>query len=85
MTTYTIHQAKTQLSRLIAQAEAGEDVVIARGRDPVVRLQPIQSKPRPRFGLMKGKWPDLPDSFFFDALSEEDLRRWEGAEDEDPS
>ena len=35
---YTIHQAKTNLSRLIEQAESGTEVVITRGRTPVARL-----------------------------------------------
>jgi prevent-host-death family protein len=37
----TIHAAKTQLSRLIEAALSGEDVVIAKGDKPVVRLVPI--------------------------------------------
>ena len=48
MATVTIHQAKSQLSKLIARAEAGEEIVIARGKEPVVRLAPIAAKkPRP--------------------------------------
>jgi prevent-host-death family protein len=38
MATVTIHQAKTNLSKLIEQACAGEEVIIARGSEPVVRL-----------------------------------------------
>ena len=84
MTVVTIHQAKTQLSKLIAKAEAGEEVVIMRGRNPVVRLTAISAKPSEfAFGMLKGKFPDLPDSFFFDPLPEEELRLWEGS-DEDP-
>jgi prevent-host-death family protein len=41
MTVVNMHEAKTQLSRLVARAEAGEDVVIARGGRPVVRLTPV--------------------------------------------
>jgi prevent-host-death family protein len=82
--TVTIHQAKTNLSKLIARAEAGEEVVILRGKDPVVRLTPISSRKRkPAFGMLKGKIPSLPDEFFFDPLPEEELRLWEG-EDENP-
>lgn len=85
MATVTIHQAKTQLSKLIARAEAGEEIVIARGKEPVVRLAPVAQRGHRRvFGAMKGKWPDLPDSFFFDPLPEEELRLWEG-EDEGAS
>lgn len=79
MASFTIHQAKTNLSRLIAKAEAGEDVVITRGKDPVVRLEPFSKKKGRRVpGLLKGKVPDLPDEFFFAPLPEEELRAWEG-------
>ena len=79
MATVTIHQAKTQLSKLIARAEAGEEIVIARGKEPVVKLTPVATQaPRRKFGAMKGKWPDIPDSFWFDPLPEEELKLWEG-------
>ncbi len=85
MATVTIHQAKTQLSKLIVRAEAGEEIVIARGKEPVVRLAPVSPKPHRRVpGAMKGIWPDLPDSFWFDPLPEEELQLWEGG-GEDPS
>lgn len=85
MPTVTIHEAKTNLSKLIARAEAGEEIVIARGKEPVVRLTPVAAKKRrPIFGAMKGKWPELPDSFFFDPLPEEELRLWEGTDDDPP-
>jgi prevent-host-death family protein len=84
MATVTIHEAKTQLSKLIARAEQGEDIIIARGKDPVVRLQPVTGKKqRPYFGALKGKL-DIPDSFFFDPLPEEELKLWEGG-DEGPA
>ena len=83
MATVTIHKAKTQLSQLIARAEAGEEIIISRGPQPVVKLEPLKGrKRRPEFGALKGK-VSLPDSFFFDPLPEEELRAWEG-EDEDP-
>lgn len=85
MATVTIHEAKTNLSKLIARAEAGEEIVIARGKEPVVKLAPIVAKqPRRVPGMMKGKWPELPDSFFFDPLPEEELRLWE-RRDDDPA
>ena len=43
MPQFTIHQAKTHLSRLIRQAIAGEEVIIARGSTPLVRIQPLPS------------------------------------------
>jgi prevent-host-death family protein len=77
MSTFTIHKAKTQLSQLIAQAERGEEVIIARGRTPVARLVPYAPEQRKRgFGSMKGRvWLD--DSFW-DPLPEEELKLWEG-------
>jgi prevent-host-death family protein len=80
MTTVTIHAAKTQLSKLIARVEAGEEVIIARRDKPVARLVPVeQARPKRRFGSMKGKVWIGPE--FFDPLPEEELRLWEG-EDE---
>jgi prevent-host-death family protein len=86
MATVTIHQAKTNLSKLIARAKAGEEIIIAKGNEPMVRLEPIQRKTGKRgvYGLLKDKLAPLPDSFFFDPLPEEELRAWEGADDEDP-
>ena len=78
MTIVSIHQAKTNLSRLIAKAEAGEEVVILRGKTPVARLTSVAKKKGKRVpGMLKGK-VSLPDSFFFDPLPEEELRAWEG-------
>jgi prevent-host-death family protein len=83
MATVTIHQAKTQLSKLIARAQAGEEIVIARGKEPVVRLAPVAGgKRRPTFGALKGKL-NIPDEFFFDPLPEDELKLWEGG-GEDP-
>ena len=56
MITVTICAAKTQLSKLIARAEAGEEVIIARGKKPVVRLSPLGNAPgRRQFGAMRWK------------------------------
>jgi prevent-host-death family protein len=71
-----MHQAKTQLSKLIAAALAGEEVVIARGSEPLVRLTPVGPTTNKRqFGAYKGEF-DIPDSFF-EPLSEEELGVWE--------
>lgn len=84
MATVKIHEAKTQLSRLIARAEAGEEIVIARGDKPVVKLVPFKKRhPRYAAGILMGKL-SVPDSFFFDPLPEEELKLWEG-DDEDPA
>jgi prevent-host-death family protein len=83
MATVTIHEAKTNLSKLIARAEAGEEIVIARGKEPVVRLTPVTQPRVRRAGRLKGKITLPPDSFFFDPLPEEELRLWEGRGDGD--
>ena len=48
-----IHEAKTQLSRLIEQALRGEEVIIAKAGRPVVRLIPIQKR-KPILGSARG-------------------------------
>ncbi|NQU65086.1 MAG: type II toxin-antitoxin system Phd/YefM family antitoxin [SAR324 cluster bacterium] len=61
MTQVNIHEAKTHLSRLIAE---GEEVVIARYGEPVARLIPIRNKREPRMpGSAKALF-EIPDSFF---------------------
>jgi len=56
MSIINIYEAKTQLSRLVEQAAAGKDVIIARGGKPVARLTQLENGPRKiRFGLLKGK------------------------------
>ncbi|MDB5557550.1 MAG: antitoxin [Enterovirga sp.] len=82
MAVFTIHEAKTNLSKLIAQAEAGEEVVIARGREPVVRLTPVAPRLERRIlGRLQGQ-ATLPDAVFFDPLPEDELRLWEGLGEE---
>ncbi|MGH9086589.1 MAG: type II toxin-antitoxin system Phd/YefM family antitoxin [Acidimicrobiales bacterium] len=50
-----IHEAKTHLSRLLEQAAAGEEVVIARAGRPIARLVPYEARGRPRTaGRMRG-------------------------------
>ena len=46
MTTVNVHQAKTQLSRLLQQVEAGETIVIARAGKPSAQLVPINAHPK---------------------------------------
>ena len=64
METITIHKAKTQLSRLIEKACKGEEIVIARGKQPVVKLVAIESKSgRRKPGAWKGKISYTLDAF----------------------
>jgi antitoxin (DNA-binding transcriptional repressor) of toxin-antitoxin stability system len=64
METVTIRQAKADLSRLIQKACRGEDIVIARGKKPVVRLVALQDEQGNRKpGAWKGKIFYTPDAF----------------------
>jgi len=71
-----IYEAKTQLSRLVEEAAAGEDVVIARAGRPVARLTQLQKTGRKRrLGLLDGRFK-IPDDFNR-SLPEEILRAFE--------
>ncbi|WP_397396967.1 type II toxin-antitoxin system Phd/YefM family antitoxin [Phenylobacterium sp.] len=74
MAQYSVHDAKTHLSRLIAEALSGEEVVIARGKSPVVRLSPVTPPGRRQFGAFKGRINM--DDRFNDPLPPEDLEGW---------
>ena len=76
MVTVNVHEAKSNLSRLLRQVEAGEEVTIARNGKPVARLVPCEKRGRRRFGSMKGLIRI--DDSFFDPLPEEELKSWEG-------
>jgi prevent-host-death family protein len=72
----TVHKAKTNLSKLIEAAMAGEEVIIAKGKRPVVRLTPIPQA-KFRIGILKDELGDTaPD--FLSPLNEEELAAWEG-------
>jgi len=75
MSIVNVHQAKTELSRLLVRVKAGEEVVIARRGKPVARLvankAPIKRQP----DVLKGKIV-VPDTFF-DPLPEDELMAWE--------
>jgi prevent-host-death family protein len=76
MTSVPIHKAKAGLSKLVARACAGEDVVISRGKRPLVRLVPVnRPAPKRKFGALRGKL--VVDDTFFDPLPETELAAWE--------
>lgn len=76
MTKVTIHQAKTNLSRLIRKVSEGEEVIIARGAEPVARLVPVgKIKGKRQPGSLKGMLQVGPE--FFEPLPEGELSSWE--------
>jgi prevent-host-death family protein len=76
----TIHEAKTQLSKLIAAAERGEEVVIARRDKPVVRLNAISGfHGKTRVGGLKGRKFKMGAKFDDPALNEQIAKSFNGA------
>ena len=82
MITATIFEAKTKLSELIRQVQAGETVVITSGREktPVAKLEAVGERKTKRLGARYN--PDFKVSdTFWDPLPEEELRLWSGEGD----
>lgn len=76
--TVTIHEAKTQFSKLVRRAEAGEEIVVRRGREPVARIVPLEKRRGVRgFGSMKDEIRIAPD---FDEADAEIQRMFEESE-----
>jgi prevent-host-death family protein len=52
---YTVHQAKTHFSRLLKEAEAGQEVIVMRGSKPVAKIVPlVEPVARPHFSRIGG-------------------------------
>ena len=77
--TFNVHDAKTQLSKLMDRAHAGEEIVLAKAGQPWAKLVPLGDVPKPK--RQPGGWPELaniPDSVWFDPMPEDELELWEG-------
>ena len=83
MTTFNVHQAKTNLSRLLEAAAAGEEIIIAKAGKPVAKLVPIE-QPKREPGRLKGliQWSDA--DAFFDPLPDDVLEVMENGYKHDP-
>ena len=76
MITISVDAASKDLVRLIDQPRTGEEIVITQGEEPVAKLVAVAKQRLPRTpGRLKGLL-DLPDSFFFDPLPDDEL--WSG-------
>ena len=76
MKTVTIHTAKAPLSQLVALAEAGEEIVLARGKVPIAKIVPYHPiVPKRQFGARRGRFSVGPG--FFEPLPEDALAVWE--------
>ena len=77
MTSVSVHEAKTHLSRLIEKVLGGEEVVITRRNRIVARIVPPDNpKKKPLLGALKGQF--LIDDRFFEPLPEDELNAWYG-------
>ena len=71
-----VQEAKTRLSQLLAQAEAGEEVVIARDGKPIVRLVPVTAAPPRPVGFVQGWARSVTPSSNRYSVPEDELERW---------
>ncbi len=75
MALVTIHTAKTTLSQLLARVEAGEEIILARGKEPIAKLVPFRPvAAKRRFGALRGVISIGPE--FFDPFLTEELEAW---------
>jgi prevent-host-death family protein len=73
--TVNVHEAKTHFSRLLEQAHAGQEIILAKAGKPYARLMPLATAPaRRQPGRLSGRVGDA----FFEALPAEELEAWEG-------
>jgi prevent-host-death family protein len=73
---YTVHQAKTNFSRILKDVEAGQEVIVMRGKKPVARITAVEppAEPTVPFRLM-GAFPNIRwTEDAFDPLTDEELR-----------
>jgi prevent-host-death family protein len=70
----TVHQAKTHLSKLIAEVAEGQEILISRGQTPAARLVPVSAPKRRQFGALRGQVEF--DERFFEPLPEEESAAW---------
>lgn len=73
MATYTVHQAKTQFSRLLKEAEAGKEVIVMRGDKPVAKIVPIQAVSSRKQLAGAYARPVRFDNDAFDPMTDEEL------------
>ena len=78
MTTITTHEAKTHLSRYLAEVEKGHEFIIARGKSAVAMLVPMKKskqRTRPKVGEHVGPIIKIPASVLA-PLTEDELKEW---------
>jgi prevent-host-death family protein len=70
-----VHEAKTNFSKLLELAHAGQEIILSKAGKPYARLMPLARVDRTR---RPGRLPEIDTSQFFDPLPERELAAWEG-------
>lgn len=71
--TVNVHEAKTHLSSLLEEVQAGCEIIVAKAGKPYARLLPLERPSKVPLGFLKATVPDS----VFDPLPEEELQAWE--------
>ena len=70
-----VHDAKTQFSKLLEQAHAGQEIILAKAGKPYARMMPLAPAAPKR---QRGRLKSINDEAFFDSLPDAELKAWEG-------
>lgn len=73
MRVVNIHEAKTHFSRLLARVHSGEEIIIAKAGQPIVKMMPLAPVKKRVPGIAKAAVTEL----FFEPLPEKELKVWE--------
>jgi prevent-host-death family protein len=73
MAIINVHEAKTQLSKLLVRAHRGQEIVICKGGKPYARLCPLEGAKARKPGWLSGKLGKR----FFEPLPDDELAKWE--------
>ena len=70
-----VHDAKTQFSKLLEQAHAGQEIILAKAGKPYARMMPLAPAASKR---QRGRVKGIIDDAFFEPLADAELNAWEG-------
>jgi prevent-host-death family protein len=70
-----VHDAKTQFSKLLEQAHASQEIILAKAGKPYARMVPLEAAVPKR---LRGRLKGIDDSAFFEALPAGERKAWEG-------
>jgi len=69
-----VHDAKTQFSKLLEQAHAGQEIILAKAGKPYARMVPLAPAAPKR---QRGRVKDIIDDAFFEPLPDAEQKAWE--------